>query len=176
MENNGARRPYPAARWWWLAVPLVISCLGWGFAPFQLTSSGWSAMGATLVAAFAGVLATALTGPATIVVLRAIGAMPRLSFWQYAGTLFAVALPALSFETLDVQASAMPAFLGNWAASDSSPFAELWSGLCFVGIYAVMAGATYAFARRSATAAAVAAVIAAVLILGWVVYDMSRFA
>lgn len=176
MESNGARRPYAAARWWWLAVPLVISCLGWGFAPFQVTASGWSAMGATLVAAFAGILAMALTGPATIVVLRAIGAMPRLSVWRYTATLFAVALPALAFESLDVEASAMPAFLGKSLVGDSSPFAELWSGLCFVGIYAVMAGATYGFARRSGTAAAVAAVIAAVLILGWVVYGMSRFA
>jgi hypothetical protein len=170
MERNAR-----LVRLWWLGVPLVISSLGWAFAPYQLTAKGWDTLGASLVAAFAGILATALTGPATIVVLRAIGAMPRIGLGQYVGILFAVALPALAFESLDVEASAMPSFLGKWVTTGSTPVVELWLGLCFVAIYAVLAFATYPFARRGRVPATLAVVVPAVLILGWIGYGISRF-
>lgn len=172
MEDHAARPV--ARRWWWLAVPLVISSFGWALAPFQLTSSGWASMSADLDAGFAGILATALTGSATIVVLRAIGVMPRLNLGQYAGILFAVALPALAFESLDVEASVMPWFLGKWVLATSTPFEELWFAAAFVAIYAVTAGATYALARRGGAWATVATVAPAVLILGGVVFGAMR--
>jgi hypothetical protein len=162
-------------RWWWLGAPLAISSLGWAFAPYQLTSSGWDSLGASLVAGFAGILATALTGPATIVVLHAIGAMPRIGWWQYAGIVFAVALPVFAFESLDVQASAMPAFLGKWVSAGSAPFVQLWLGSCFVALYAVFALATYPFARRGRGPATLAVVVPALLIFGWIAYGISCF-
>jgi hypothetical protein len=131
-------------------------------------------MSADLVAGFAGILATALTGSATIVVLRAIGAMPRLSLSHYAGILFAVALPALAFESLDVEASVMPWLLGKWVVADSTPFAQLWFAAAFVAIYAVTAAATYALVRRGGAWGTVAAVAPAVLILGGMVYGAMR--
>lgn len=154
---------------------MAISSSGWALAPYQLTSSGWDSLGASLVAGFAGILATALTGPATIVVLRAIGAMPRIGWWQYAGIVFAVALPAFAFESLDVQASAMPALLGKWVTTGSAPFVQVWLGSCFVALYAVLALATYPFARRGGVSAAVAVVVPAALILGSIAYGLSRF-
>jgi hypothetical protein len=172
MEENAIR---PAGRrWLWLALPLAISSFGWAFAPFQLTSSGWGSMGADLTAGFAGILATALTGSATIVVLRAIGTMPRMSLQQYVGIVFAVALPALSFESLDVPASAMPAILGKWVTAGSAPFVELWLGLAFVAIYAVMTVATYPFVRRGGIGATVAAIAPAVLVFSWIAYGLTR--
>ena len=162
-------------RWWWLAVPLAISSLGWTFAPYQLTSSGWGTLGASLVAAFAGILATAFTGPATIVVLRAVGAMPCIGRWQYVGIIFAVALPVFAFESLDVQVSAMPSFLGKWVTTGTTPFAQLWLGSCFVALYAALALATYPFARRGGVSAAAAIVVPAALILGGIAYGISRF-
>lgn len=133
-------------------------------------------MGASLVAA-AGILATALTAPATIIVLRAIGAMPRIGLWQYAGILFVVALPALSFESFDVEASAMPLLLGKWVVADSNstPFVELWFGAAFVAIYGAIAFATYPLARRGGLAASFATVAPAVVIVAWIAYGLARF-
>jgi lipopolysaccharide export LptBFGC system permease protein LptF len=84
-------------------------------------------------------------------------------------------LPALAFESLDVEASAMPSFLGKWVTTGSTPVVELWLGLCFVAIYAVLAFATYPFARRGRVPATLAVVVPAVLILGWIGYGISRF-
>ena len=161
-------------RWWWLAIPLAISSSGWAFAPYQLTSSGWDVIGAALVAGFAGTLATALTAPATIVVLRSIGAMPRLGLWQYVGIVFAIALPALTFESFDVPASAMPLFLGKWVAAGAAPFVELWFALAFIAVYALMAFATFRFARRGGVSAVVATIAPIVLIFGWAAYSVAH--
>jgi hypothetical protein len=65
--------------------------------------------------------------------------------------------------------------LGKWVTTGSAPVVELWLGLCFVAIYAVLALATYPFARRGPVPASLAVVVPAVLILGWIAYGISRF-
>ncbi len=93
MQNSST----PRTAWWWLTLPLVLSCLGWIALPQAATAPPADAEGAGGVLEVAGLLAAGLTVPVTIAVLHHIGALRRMSIEKQTGIVFGVALPALAF-------------------------------------------------------------------------------
>jgi hypothetical protein len=124
----------------------VISSLGWATAPLVIRSTGVDIEGALIVATLAGIASTALTGPATLIVLSTLGVMPRLGFWRYAGVVLVISLPALTFESYAVSASVMPVILGNWALESS--LNHIWFAAAFIALYSAFIGVTYLGSRR----------------------------
>ena len=158
-------------RWLWLGIPLAFSSLGWATVPhLQHAASGMQLEGAYYVAAFAGLASTALTAPATCIVLAAIQRRSPLSLRVYVAIILAVAAPALVFEALVPSASVMPVFLGRWMGRLSHGAAHVWYAATFLVLYSTIGIVTHPFSRRGVFAGTVAAITTAVAIVGCVAY------
>jgi hypothetical protein len=158
-------------RWLWLGVPLALASLGWATVPkLAHAASGMELEGAFYLAAFAGLASTALTAPATSIVLAAIQRRSPLSLSVYVTIVLAVAAPALVFEALVVGASVMPVFLGHWTGRLSHGATHVWYAATFLALYSAIGIVTYPFSRRGVFAAALAALATAVAVVGCVAY------
>jgi hypothetical protein len=140
----------------WLAFALVASCLGWITYPLLPFGTPDQAEGSWYLASFAGVISTGATAAATILYLAVVQQRARIGLFTYIGLILAVALPALSFQSIVVSASMMPLLLGNWVLS-SDVHTEWWLALTFALLYLVIGVVTYPFARRGGMPAALAA-------------------
>jgi hypothetical protein len=151
---------------WLFAIPALASSVGWATIPAVITAHDRDLEGALFLAGFAGLAATLLTAPLTIVVLGKLGALERISLVRYIGLILLFSIPALAFETYAVSASAMGLFVGGWVVQEPEPWLYLLLAGTFAGLYAGIGLVSFPLLRRdSARATPIAVAVFSALML-----------
>jgi hypothetical protein len=143
-----------------LLIPLAISIAPW---PFTLAlthhASSYELEGDYYLTGFVGVLSFVLTGPFAGVALGPLLRDESIPFSTFAGLLFLVSLPTLSFQVAAFSSSILPGFMlgGPWTIRNETPYyvqAILLAFATYVGCALIL----YSQAKRGAARGLLAAV------------------
>jgi hypothetical protein len=157
MPLTQARAPGIALRF---LVLFVISIAPWPFTLILTHNASSSDLeGDYYLTGFVGVLSFVLTGPLAAVALGRLLREKSLAFSTFAGLLFLVSLPTLSFQVVAFSSSILPAFMlgGPWTIYNMTPYYIQATLIAFV-VYFIYSLILYSQARNGAGRGVLAAV------------------
>jgi hypothetical protein len=143
-----------------LLVPFMISIAPWPFTLILTHNASSSDLeGDYYLTAFVGVLSFVLTGPVAGVALGRLLREKLLPFSIFAGLLFLVSLPTLSFQVFAFSSSILPAFMlgGPWTIYNMTPYHIQATLIAFV-VYFAYSLILYSQARNGSGRGVLAAV------------------